>query len=278
MNEQLINYIKENLARGIPKEQIRQSLLTNDWKAEDIDIAFGGFPSQPSLNTQSDHIPTDSQKKSPLKKILIVFLAMTLLIIGIIVIIHFAFPNFALIKISPIKENIPAKSSNVEDNVPITNLSADFKLKDCIKVLDKSLFPKKLNVYGQEFSRLTSDTDLDLGIGTGVTKAQYADSNQIKKIGLTIASKERSLQVFDNINKHIDNPMQTPNIETEKKQLFGEDILLFWSKSATESIIYSWEIYTTVNNLGIEIGGTLFTNTAPDIEPTYKDWVSKVCR
>src|SRR3990167_901830 len=48
MNQELINYIRENLAKGVPQDQIRQSLLTSGWKQADIDAAFVQLDAPPS--------------------------------------------------------------------------------------------------------------------------------------------------------------------------------------------------------------------------------------
>ena len=48
MAEELINYIRENLAKGVPQDQIRQSLLTSGWKQADIDAAFLQLDAPPS--------------------------------------------------------------------------------------------------------------------------------------------------------------------------------------------------------------------------------------
>lgn len=45
MDPNLLNFIKENLARGIPQDQIRQTLLGAGWKSEDIDSAFNQLQS-----------------------------------------------------------------------------------------------------------------------------------------------------------------------------------------------------------------------------------------
>lgn len=40
VNQQLFDYIKQQLQQGISKEQIKSSLITNGWQAQDIDEAF----------------------------------------------------------------------------------------------------------------------------------------------------------------------------------------------------------------------------------------------
>ena len=48
VNQELTNYIKENLAKGVPEDQIRQSLLAKGWKQADIDAAFVQLAAPPS--------------------------------------------------------------------------------------------------------------------------------------------------------------------------------------------------------------------------------------
>src|SRR3990167_8414479 len=48
MAEEIINYIKENLAKGVPQDKIRQSLLAKGWKQTDIDVAFLQLEAPPS--------------------------------------------------------------------------------------------------------------------------------------------------------------------------------------------------------------------------------------
>ena len=49
VNQQLLDYIKQQLQQGASKEQIKSSLLANSWKAQDIEEAFNSFssPAQP---------------------------------------------------------------------------------------------------------------------------------------------------------------------------------------------------------------------------------------
>ena len=54
VNQQLLDYIKQQLQQGISKEQIKGSLMTNGWQAQDIDEAFS-FISNPA--SQSSSVP-----------------------------------------------------------------------------------------------------------------------------------------------------------------------------------------------------------------------------
>jgi Tfp pilus assembly protein PilE len=63
VNQQLLDYIKQQLQQGISKEQIKSSLVTNGWQAQDIDEAFS-FISNPT--SQSSPVPPPAQTISSL--------------------------------------------------------------------------------------------------------------------------------------------------------------------------------------------------------------------
>lgn len=59
INQQLFNYIKQQLQQGISEEQIKNSLLTSDWQTEDIDEVFNSvknFNSRSQLASSSQAI------------------------------------------------------------------------------------------------------------------------------------------------------------------------------------------------------------------------------
>lgn len=62
-NQQLLDYIKQQLQQEISKEQIKSSLMTNGWQAQDIDKAFS-FVSNPA--SQSSPVPPPAQTISSL--------------------------------------------------------------------------------------------------------------------------------------------------------------------------------------------------------------------
>jgi len=63
VNQQLLDYIKQQLQQGISKEQIKSSLIANGWQARDIDEAFS-FVSNPA--SQSSTVPPPAQTISSL--------------------------------------------------------------------------------------------------------------------------------------------------------------------------------------------------------------------
>jgi len=59
LNQQLIDYIKQQLQRGISKEQIKNSLIANGWQAQDVDEAFASIQN-PANHSQSVPPPTQT--------------------------------------------------------------------------------------------------------------------------------------------------------------------------------------------------------------------------
>ena len=98
MQPELETFIKENLAEGVTKDQIRQSLLQNGWKTSDIDNAFSQLEVTPSLPLsslppfpiiqQSNPVPQiQTKEKKPLlklskPKILILLIVILILSVG----------------------------------------------------------------------------------------------------------------------------------------------------------------------------------------------------
>src|SRR5680860_676497 len=50
-NQQLLDYIKEELQRGVSEEQIKNSLISNAWQPQDVNEAFS-FISNPTSQSQ----------------------------------------------------------------------------------------------------------------------------------------------------------------------------------------------------------------------------------
>lgn len=63
VNQQLLNYIKQQLQQGVSQEQIKSSLMANGWQAQDIDEAFV-FIQNPT--SQSSQVPPPAQTISSL--------------------------------------------------------------------------------------------------------------------------------------------------------------------------------------------------------------------
>jgi len=64
VNQQLLDYIKQQLQRGVSKEQIKSSLIANGWQAQDVDEAFA-FIQNPANHSQSVPPPTQTIPSLP---------------------------------------------------------------------------------------------------------------------------------------------------------------------------------------------------------------------
>ncbi len=60
-NQNLINYVSTQVQRGIPIEQIKQTLINNRWKEEDIDNAISAFM-QANSSTHNSNEESSSNK------------------------------------------------------------------------------------------------------------------------------------------------------------------------------------------------------------------------
>ena len=56
VNQQLLDYIKQQLQQGISKEQIKSSLMTNGWQAQDIEEGFNNIDA-PNISTAYSAAP-----------------------------------------------------------------------------------------------------------------------------------------------------------------------------------------------------------------------------
>ncbi len=70
VNQQLLDYIKQQLQQGISKEQIKSSLMVNSWQAQDIDEAFA-FIQNPASHSQL--VPPPAQTASSLPGSMAIF-------------------------------------------------------------------------------------------------------------------------------------------------------------------------------------------------------------
>src|SRR3989344_1383186 len=91
-NQQMLDYIKQQLQQGVNNEAIKTSLIANGWQSADIEEAFRLIATQGQLS-QSD---IAQQPKSFNKTILL-----TITVIGVLVIGGGAIGYFAFIRNSP---------------------------------------------------------------------------------------------------------------------------------------------------------------------------------
>src|SRR3990167_4676583 len=115
MTEELINYIKENLARGVSQDQIHQTLLNTGWQQADINAAFSqlGIPQSPlppvSNITQSTQSPPTKPKepKSFLNPKIIIAVVAIIILLTAGIGSHFLFSKEGLVT----SENEQTKTS-----------------------------------------------------------------------------------------------------------------------------------------------------------------------
>jgi hypothetical protein len=95
VNEQLLNYIKQQLQLGINKELIRSSLITNGWQSQDIAEAFQLFSFPDPLPPRDSSLSQTLSPQSP-KKFNKIFLIAICVVGGVLVIGGgaFAYMNF----------------------------------------------------------------------------------------------------------------------------------------------------------------------------------------
>jgi hypothetical protein len=92
VNQQLLDYIRQQTQQGINNEQIKQSLLANGWQASDIDEAFG-----------QQQMPIQPKKRKWKKIVLIIIGVIVLLIIGLLSLPRFL--NLFAKDIAPINDS-----------------------------------------------------------------------------------------------------------------------------------------------------------------------------
>ena len=81
VNQQLLDYIKAELAKGTSREHIKGILTSNEWTNQDVDEAFNSIASaQPE--TQATTQALQFSKKNSHSKALIISLLVALLLLG----------------------------------------------------------------------------------------------------------------------------------------------------------------------------------------------------
>jgi len=127
VNQQILDYIKQQLQQGINNEQIKQALITNGWQSADIEDAFSSInysvQGQPILN---------SSNKAPIRvwKIIVASLA------GVIIVgsgIYFASQKLFKSEQSP---NTKQTSEEVVSPMPTKETPTGITAMDCKQDFD----------------------------------------------------------------------------------------------------------------------------------------------
>lgn len=85
INQQLLDYIKQQSQQGASREQIKSSLLANGWQTSDIEEAFN-TPVSPNQPTAPNDISSQSFSPQPSKRLNKILLAAIFIIGGILII------------------------------------------------------------------------------------------------------------------------------------------------------------------------------------------------
>ena len=269
MNEQLVNYIKENLAKGVAQDQIRQTLLTSGWQPADIDAAFLQLNSPQQLKTPQISIKEQKSFLNP--KILIVAIAIILLLTA------GGGSYLFFFKEKPATvENQQLTTHESKTNKPdgeTTLTTNEIQLEDCVTALDTSLFPDNLSGYGTNIEKATLEQELEEGVKKGFMQGEYGKVGN--HVTLFIVSKDGNKALYDFNDKKLD--YLGPKEKTLKKELFGESVVFFWLPDESGRRLAQWNIYSHVKDKFIVALSGQYTEVYPDGEPTYIDWVKKVC-
>ena len=142
INQQLLDYIKQQLQQSINKEQIKNSLISNGWQAQDIEEGFNAVNISLS-SEQYSNFPT----KTPTKTWKIIAASL----IGIVVIgggVYLITQKFFKTEQTPRLSNELTNRSPV-DNQPVENTPAPElpvkQLQETKGIVSSDTFPDKLN-------------------------------------------------------------------------------------------------------------------------------------
>jgi hypothetical protein len=118
INQQILDYIKQQVQQGVSREQIKSSLMTNGWQSADVEEAFNLINTQGRLS-QSD---IAQQPKSFNKTALLAVIAIGVLVIGGGVVGYFAFMggDKAVVPPSSVSFNPPPTETPVSTPTPTT--------------------------------------------------------------------------------------------------------------------------------------------------------------
>lgn len=113
---QLLDYIRQQLAAGIPKEEISKSLIASSWQVSDINEAFASISPSPSTQVpvQNSVQPTVSSHKGMMPVVIVLFLLVG--VGGAFAAYHYG------IFTSPVATTVPQTSSQDNFNTKPTKL------------------------------------------------------------------------------------------------------------------------------------------------------------
>lgn len=117
INQQILDYIKQQIQQGVSREQIKSSLMTNGWQSTDVEEAFNLINTQGQLS-QSD---IAQRPKSFNKTALLAIIVIGVLVIGGGVMGYFAFVGRdKVVPPSSVSLNPPLTETPVSTSSPAT--------------------------------------------------------------------------------------------------------------------------------------------------------------
>ena len=180
-NQQMIDYIKQQLQQGVNNEVIKTSLIANGWQSADVEEAFKLITTQSQLS-QSD---SAQQPKSFNKIILLV-----IIVIGVLVIIRGAIGYFVFIRNSPTPlttqktpGQISTQTTTQEQTTPKPTEKLEVSLNSWMKYTDpQNRFSFS---YPPAFGTLSQGTNNGFGDRVAVIRfSEFSSRMQNEKIVL----------------------------------------------------------------------------------------------
>ena len=276
MDQNLLNYIRENLGKGVPQEQIRQTLLTSGWQSTDVDAAF--MQLNPQQQPQAPQIQFKEQKSFLNPKILIAVVLIIMLLLASAGSYLFFFKNSVSINDvdkSSNASNFKKESVNSEQALNNGAIQLDLggiNLADCIDPDRPGMFPSQIGEFYQDAS----------------SKGWYRKNPE------KLADQDILIEVekvFNNKPRHYlesyENPIARDNAEKNEQyieigEIKGTKLLILAYKSSKDHYIV---ISGFTQSNGIDFGFTFnddnFSTALPeDIskgKSLFTEWVTKAC-
>jgi hypothetical protein len=193
INQQLLDYIKQQLQNGVSKEQIKSNLLSNGWQESDINEAFAlvdSLMSSPvSQNSNSPQFPAEFQQpvESKTKRSLFT----VLLALGILLVAGGVFGYFYYFRETP--EKVIEKMKNRLSEIEIKTIEYQAEVKIATEPELKNPFfftlKGKSDVSDQNNPKLSFifETNDQLGVIKGeiriINKIIYIKLNNLPNLG-----------------------------------------------------------------------------------------------
>ena len=288
MNEQLVNYIRENLAKGVTQDQIRQTLLTSGWQSADVDAAFLQLQSPQSANLPTQ--PVNPPKSAfNLKFLVIGFLAVLLLASAG----GGAYLYFNK-KTEPASQQTHQSLTNETQNDINNDTSKELeKLKkswnDCkIHLSELDYLPQNLGSFVAEERAQTNNVFSVKYVSSTETSAEKIFSLVLEKSKSSTEKLQESTDYYNNnLNKELD---AFTVISAEKTKVLGSiDALLTLQKqdlNETHEIVraklsIAIPVHEVFASFAVErrnVLKQLRTTVNADLLEYYQTWFFSVCK